>query len=405
MKSFFKSLSAVLTAASIFVFSAVVYGNGYFPDEVNVSAQTAEYSKGIYSIESKDAVKVSSFTNSDSEYKATLKAFDMFPVKKVNVSSVKRRYVGVGGDVFGIKLYTKGVMVIKIDAVDASNGAQSPARVAGIRCGDSITHVDGSVLINTDDFISAIENSGGKELTLTVERDGEKLEVKLKPTVSESGRYRAGLWVRDSSAGIGTVTFYDNENMVFAGLGHGVCDVDTGKIMPLSGGEAVKATVTGFYKSSSGDPGELCGVFSETALGGLRVNGATGVYGTLNHISDAKQVPVALESEVKEGKAQIIATIDGNGPRYYDAQITKVYPASGNEERNLIIKITDKDLLAKTGGILQGMSGSPIIQNSMLVGAVTHVFVNDPTQGYGIFAQRMLETQDRYFAARKQEAA
>ena len=217
MKSFFKSLSAVLTAASIFVFSAVVYGNGYFPDEVNVSVQTAEYSKGIYSIESKDAVKVSSFTNSDSEYKATLKAFDMFPVKKVNVSSVKRRYVGVGGDVFGIKLYTKGVMVIKIDAVDASNGAQSPARVAGIRCGDSITHVDGSVLINTDDFISAIENSGGKELALTVERDGEKLEVKLKPTVSESGRYRAGLWVRDSSAGIGTVTFYDNENMVFAG--------------------------------------------------------------------------------------------------------------------------------------------------------------------------------------------
>lgn len=405
MKRFFKSLSAVLTAASIFVFSAVVYGNGYFSDEIDVSAQSVEYSNGIYSIESKGTVKVSSFTNSDGGYKATIKAFDLFPVKEVNVSSVKRRYVGVGGDVFGIKLYTKGVMVIKIDAVDASNGALSPARVAGIRCGDSITHVNGSVLINTDDFISAIENSGGKELTLTVEREGEKLDLKLKPTVSESGRYRAGLWVRDSSAGIGTITFYDNENMVFAGLGHGVCDVDTGKIMPLSGGEAVRATVNGFYKSSPGDPGELCGVFSETALGSLRVNGATGVYGTLNEAAEAKQIPVALESEVKEGKAQIIATVDGNGPQYYDAQITKVYPASGNEERNLIIKITDKDLLAKTGGILQGMSGSPIIQDSMLVGAVTHVFVNDPTQGYGIFARRMLETQDRCFDARKQEAA
>ena len=404
MKRFFKSLSAVLTAASVFVFSAVVYGNGYFPDEIDVSAQGSEYSNGIYSVESKETVKALSFTNSDGGYKATVKAFDMIPVKNVNVSSVKRRYVGVGGDVFGIKLYTKGVMVVKIDAVD-SNGEQSPARIADIRCGDSITHVNGSVLINTDDFISAIENSGGKELALTVERDGEKLLLKLNPTVSESGRYRAGLWVRDSSAGIGTVTFYDNENMVFAGLGHGVCDVDTGKIMPLSGGEAVKATVTGFYKSSSGDPGELCGVFSETALGGLRVNSVTGVYGTLNNSADAKQMPVALESEVKEGKAQIIATIDGEGPRYYDVQITKVYPASGSEERNLIIKITDKDLLARTGGILQGMSGSPIIQDSMLVGAVTHVFVNDPTQGYGIFAKRMLETQDRYFGEIKQEAA
>ena len=404
MKSFFKSLSATLTAASILIFTAVFYGNGYFPDEINVSAQNVDFLNGIYSLKGEKTVKASSFTNSDGEYKATLKAFDLFPVKEVSVNSVKRRYVGVGGDVFGIKLYTKGVMVIKIDAVDA-NGVQSPAGIAGIRCGDSITHVNGSVLINTDDFVSMIENSGGKELSLKVEREGEKLDLKLKPVLSESGRYRAGLWVRDSSAGIGTVTFYDNDNMVFAGLGHGVCDVDTGRIMPLSGGEAMKATVTGFYKSSSGDPGELCGVFSETALGDLRVNAATGVYGTLDEAVDVKQIPVALESEVKEGAAQIIATVDGNGPQYYDAQITKVYPASGNEERNLIIKITDKRLLAETGGILQGMSGSPIIQNSMLVGAVTHVFVNDPTQGYGIFAQRMIETQDRFFGEIKQEAA
>ena len=404
MKRFFKSFSAVLTAASILVFSAVVYGNGYFPDAIDVSLQSADYSKGIYSLKREGTIKASSFTNSDSEYKATLKAFDLFPVKEVSVSSVRRRYVGVGGNVFGIKLYTKGVMVIKIDAVD-SNGGQSPARIAGLKCGDSITHVNDSVLINTDDFVSMIENSGGKELTLTVERDDEKLEMKLTPTLSESGRYRAGIWVRDSSAGIGTVTFYDNENMVFAGLGHGVCDVDTGKIMPLSGGQAMRATVNGFYKSASGDPGELCGVFSETALGDLRVNGATGVFGTLEEAADAKQMPVALESEVKEGAAQIIATIDASGPQYYDAQITKVYPASGNEERNLIIRITDKELLEKTGGILQGMSGSPIIQNSMLVGAVTHVFVNDPTQGYGIFAQRMLETQDRFFGEIKQEAA
>ncbi len=406
MKRFFKSLSAVLLAASVFAFSAVVYGAETVPDKIDVSEQAAgNIVNGFFSIGRDGAVKASGFTNSDSEYKADLMAFDLIPVKEVTVNVAKRKYVSIGGDVFGIKLYTKGVIAVKIDSVDVSTGAQSPAQLAGIKCGDSITHVNGSVIVNADDFISAIESSAGKELSLTVERDGQNLNLKLKPAESSSGRYRAGLWVRDSSAGIGTVTFYDAENKIFAGLGHGVCDVDTGKIMPLSGGEAVKATVNGFYKSSSGDPGELCGIFSDSVIGSLRVNGATGIYGELKENVDSKLLPVALEAEVKEGAAQIVATIDGKGPQYYDAQITKIYPASGNAERNLIVRITDKELLEKTGGILQGMSGSPIIQNSMLVGAVTHVFVNDPSQGYGIFAQKMIETAENLVGTADQEAA
>ncbi len=405
MKHFFRSLSAVLTAASVLVFSVIIYGNATVSDSLESVNGKTGIGAEFLSIGNENAVKASGFTNSDSEYKAQLMAFDLFPVKEVSVNAVKRRYVGIGGEVFGIKLYTKGVMAVKIDSVDVTTGVQSPAQLAGIKCGDCITHVDGSVIVNADDFISFIRNSGGRELSLTVERDGNTLNLKIRPNPSESGGYRAGLWVRDSSAGIGTVTFYDSENMLFAGLGHGVCDVDTGKIMPLSGGEAVRATVNGFYKSSPGDPGELCGVFSESVLGGLRVNSATGVFGELNEKISAKQMPVALEAEVQEGAAQIVATLDGKEPRYYDAQITKIYPASGNEERNLIVKITDKELLEKTGGILQGMSGSPIVQNSMLVGAVTHVFVNDPTQGYGIFAQRMLETADALIGATNQEAA
>ncbi|MBR2869602.1 MAG: SpoIVB peptidase [Clostridia bacterium] len=376
MKRFFKNLSVVLAVAGIFIFSSVTDG----------------------------AVKVSSFTNPDSGNKAESVAFDMFSAREVSANAVKRKYVGIGGEVFGIKLYTKGVMVVKIESLDVSTGMQSPAQLAGIRIGDSITHVDRSVIVNADDFISTIRSSGGKELTLTVERDGETISLRLRPNPSENG-YRAGLWVRDSSAGIGTVTFYDNENGIFAGLGHGVCDVDTGRIMLLSGGEAVRATVNGFYKSSPGDPGELCGSFSETVLGSLRVNGETGIYGELKKRVNAKQMPVALESEVREGAAQIVATVDDGLPRYYDAQITKIYPASGDGERNLIVKITDKELLSKTGGILQGMSGSPIIQNSMLVGAVTHVFVNDPSQGYGIFAERMLETAEHISGASIDEAA
>ncbi len=405
MKHFFRSLSAVLTAAGIFVFSVIVYGNSTVSDSVESIDGVSGFANQFLSIGKENAVKASGFTNSDGGYKANLMAFDLFPVKEVSVNSVKRRYVGIGGEVFGIKLYTKGVIAVKIDSVDVTTGVQSPAQLAGIKCGDCITHVDGLVIVNADDFISFIRNSGGKELSLTVEREGETLNLKLRPNPSESGGYRAGLWVRDSSAGIGTVTFYDNENKLFAGLGHGVCDVDTGRIMPLSGGEAVRATVNGFYKSSPGDPGELCGVFSESVLGGLRVNSATGIFGELNEKISAKQMPVALEAEVQEGAAQIVATVDGKEPRYYDAQITKIYPASGNEERNLIVKITDKELLEKTGGILQGMSGSPIIQNSMLVGAVTHVFVNDPTQGYGIFAERMLETADALIGETNREAA
>ncbi len=405
MKRFFKSLSAVMLAAVIAVFSAIAYGDSHYPEEIDVSCINGEFANGIYSIGSESAVKASGFTNSDSGYKAKLTAFNMFPVKEVNVNVAKRRYVGLGGEVFGIKLYTRGVIAVKIEAADASTLAQSPAQLAGIKCGDIITHVNGSVIINADDFISAVENSGGRELLLIAERNGEKLELKLQPTPSQNGKYRAGLWVRDSSAGIGTVTFYDDENKIFAGLGHGVCDIDTGSIMPLSGGEAVRATVNGFYKSSSGDPGELCGVFSDSAIGSLRVNGSTGVFGELLKPSSAKLIPVALESEVKEGYAQVVATVDGNGPQYYDAQITKIYPASGGDERNLIVKITDKQLLEKTGGILQGMSGSPIIQNSMLVGAVTHVFVNDPSQGYGIFAQRMVETADKLADEKMQDAA
>lgn len=405
MKHFFRSLSAVLTAAGIFIFSVIAFGDANVSDSLESINGSFDVGCTFLTVKTNNAVKASGFTNSDGEYKANLMAFDLFPVKEVSLNAVKRRYVGVGGEVFGIKLYTKGVMAVKIDSVDITTGVQSPAQLAGIKCGDCITHVDGSVIVNADDFISFIRNSGGKELSLTVEREGETLNLKLKPNPSDSGGYRAGLWVRDSSAGIGTVTFYDSENKLFAGLGHGVCDVDTGKIMPLSGGEAVRATVNGFYKSAPGDPGELCGVFSESVLGGLRVNSATGVFGELNEKISAKQMPVALESEVQEGAAQIVATIDGNEPRYYDAQITKIYPASGNEERNLIVKITDKELLSKTGGILQGMSGSPIIQNSMLVGAVTHVFVNDPTQGYGIFAERMLETADALIGATNREAA
>ena len=392
MKRFFKVLSAVFLIPCISLFSLVTYGNMNLPDEISITENETPDFGSVFSAESDYAVAAG--TKSFNEYKSQITALKVIPVKEIKINVTKRRYVGLGGDVFGIKLYTKGIIVVSIDSVTTSSGSKDPAVKAGLKCGDIITHINGEAAISSNQLTESVEQSQGQTLKLNIDRNGEKLELTLRPEMSVNGGYKAGIWVRDSSAGIGTVTFYDDEAGKFAGLGHGVCDVDTGKIMPLNNGEAVRARVNGFYKSSAGNPGELCGVFSDIALGSLRVNCETGVYGDLLQPSGAKTVPVALESEVKLGAAQMITTIDGNNPQYYDIEIIRIYPSSDLSSRNMIIKVTDTDLIEKTGGIVQGMSGSPIVQNSMLVGAVTHVFVNDPTQGYGIFATRMLDTQD-----------
>ena len=218
--------------------------------------------------------------------------------------------------------------------------------------------------------------------------------MKLLPARSKvDSKFKAGLWVRDSSAGIGTVTFYDRKNGIFAGLGHAVCDVDTGEELPISGGDAVNAAVKGCYKGKDGSPGELCGVFAPGEIGELYENCGIGVYGAFSELPKTGEMPVAIVDEVKTGKAQIISTVDADGPQYYDIEITKIYTKSG--QRNMIIEVRDKRLIEKTGGIVQGMSGSPIVQNGMLVGAVTHVFINDPLKGYAIFAQTMAEEAER----------
>ena len=206
--------------------------------------------------------------------------------------------------------------------------------------------------------------------------------------------YRCGIWVRDSSAGIGTVTFYDPSTGVFGGLGHAVCDVDTGGVMPLAEGQVVPVSIHGVQKGEAGTPGELQGSFLTTlSCGELRKNTETGVYGVLNRNPAAgrEAIPICLRQEVKEGPVQILTTISGTEPALYDAVIEKVSLGDHTPTKNLILRITDPELLSKTGGIVQGMSGSPILQDGKLAGAVTHVFVNDPTRGYGIFAENMLD--------------
>ncbi|MCL2884594.1 MAG: SpoIVB peptidase, partial [Oscillospiraceae bacterium] len=229
-----------------------------------------------------------------------------------------------------------------------------------------------------------------------LKRDNIVFDAQLTPVKSVTeNRYKAGMWVRDSAAGIGTLTFYVPGTNIFAGLGHAICDTDTGETMPLASGEIVPARIYSIKPGVAGTPGELRGGFEMGSLGSLTVNGDTGTYGQLTSLPAVHDaVPVAMKQEVKPGAAQILTTIDGTDPVLYDVRIDQVKYSDASPTRNLVITITDPRLLDKTGGIVQGMSGSPILQNGKLVGAVTHVFVNDPTRGYGIFAENMLKTAD-----------
>jgi len=287
-----------------------------------------------------------------------------------------------GGMPFGIKMFTDGVMVVGVTDIVSGGRAVSPAKAAGIRPGDVITQINGERVGSNEDVARIVAGCGGEALELSVEREEDLREISLLPVkCDESLGYRAGMWVRDSSAGIGTMTWLDPESGVFAGLGHAVCDIDTGDLMPLYSGEAVNVTITGVTKGESGHPGELRGAFSDGApIGILTRNDVTGIYGRLNStqpgLTSGEQLPVAKREEIRTGKACIRATVDGSGPKEYEIVIERIDLSEDNPTRNMVIRITDKRLIAVTGGIVQGMSGSPIIQDGKLVGAVTHVCVN-----------------------------
>lgn len=387
MKQIIKFLSALALMVSVGIFSCVAYGEMQLPDEYNVVAGgSVDLGESLFS--------TGKAVSAQGGYELDVKAFGVIPVKTAKVKVSQRRYVTVGGEIFGVRLYTRGVLIVGSEEIETDSGPVNPAERAGLKKGDIILMINGLPVSRNNDISAAVESSGGDEIALTIERSGKKQEIKLLPVrCSEDSKYKAGLWVRDSSAGIGTVTFYDRKTGVFAGLGHAVCDVDTGAELPISGGDAVNATIKGCYKGKDGKPGELCGVFAAGEIGELYENCSVGIYGAFSELPKVGELPVAIIDEVKTGKAQIISTVDSEGPQYYDIEITRIYSKSG--QRNMTIEVTDERLIKKTGGIVQGMSGSPIIQNGMLVGAVTHVFVNDPTKGYAIFAQTMLDEAQR----------
>ena len=297
-----------------------------------------------------------------------------------------------GGTPFGIKFFTRGVVVAGVTDIETYDGLASPAKDAGIRSGDIIAAVNGMSVNTAEELGEAVASSRGDETVFTVKRGGESFKVTLRPVRSAADNvYRAGLWVRDSTAGIGTVTYVDSRTGEFGGLGHGICDTETGDPLPLLRGVVTDVTVTGVVKGRANEPGELKGDFSLTMAGTLEKNTECGVFGTLNDISAYSSPPMEIcySGEMKTGKAHILTTVEGETPRLYEIRIVRIYENSG-QSKNFLIEVTDGALLEKTGGIVQGMSGSPVIQDGRLCGAVTHVMINDPRRGYGIFIENML---------------
>ena len=319
--------------------------------------------------------------------------------------------VCVGGMPFGVKFYTEGILVVgfcDVDVCSAGGGTKNvnPARDAGLKMKDVIVGINGESPLCAATLTKAVEESEGKPLTLTVKRcvspaakrqgngapKTTELTVTVTPVKSASeNRYKTGLWVRDSGAGIGTVTFILPDTGAFGGLGHGICDGDTGELIPMQRGQVTDVTVSGIEKGQAGDPGAIKGYFAPGKTGSLLKNTECGVYGVFANRPSAavKQLPIGHKAELKVGDATLLCTLDDGKVGEYGVKITSIDPAATGS-KCFTVSVTDPTLIEKTGGIVQGMSGSPIIQNGKLVGAVTHVLINDPTAGYGIFIENML---------------
>lgn len=331
----------------------------------------------------------------DKSQNITLELFGVLPVKTVRAVAEPRRSVNVCGTPFGVKMFSNGALVVAFSDRYTGLGTENPAKEAGLRLGDLIVSAAGNPVRTNEELSAVIAAAAGNPIEIVYRRGSTENTTTLTPVAERTtGEYRAGLWVRDSSAGVGTMTFVDPVRGTFAGLGHAISDTDTGADIALLSGEIVPVTITGCVGGAAGAPGELRGEFSAEAAGTVLANDTSGIYGSYTGAALGESCPVAQMQEVHTGAAEIWSTVLGQQAKPYEVRIERVNMTSSDPNRNLQLRVVDPELLAATGGIVRGMSGSPVVQDGKLVGAVTHVLVNDPARGYGIFAASMLEKAD-----------
>ncbi|MBO4384162.1 MAG: SpoIVB peptidase [Clostridia bacterium] len=363
------------------------------PDEVFAEDKSSliEKLEGRFSFGKAVVSADSSFDESVGDTSVSYRLFGLITLKRVRAHVSDRAVLVPGGQAVGISIYTDGVLVVGMGSfLSLSGKTVSPAAEAGIEAGDIILSVNGVPISSSSELSGALSGCGGRAV-LTVERNGERMTVAISPAEAENGEYRIGAWVRDSTVGIGTLSFYDPSLSDSASLGHAVVDSDTGSLLKVKDGKLVLAQVIGVTRGRQGFPGELHGTFdgSSFVLGTIEANTLLGIFGKLTseaaELIKADPIETAFPDEVRVGDATVLSSVDGT-IREYSCRIVKTGKQYGPAPKGLVIEITDEALLELTGGIVQGMSGSPIIQDGRLVGVVTHVFVNDPKRGYGAYA-------------------
>ena len=332
--------------------------------------------------------------------KTTMKVnlFDSIFIKDMEVDVLPRTKVIPVGSIAGVKLYTSGILVVGMSEIEGvDNKKHRPYENSGIEEGDTIIAIDDEKISTTQDLITTVNKSNGKDLSIKYVHDNETAVCSITPVQTSSKEYKLGLWVRDSAAGVGTVTFYDSSTKSFGALGHGITDIDTEELINIETGEFVTTRILNIAKGESGNPGKIQGTIeNQKNIGSIYKNTKFGIYGKVEDLSAinidySKEMEVALREEIKEGKAKILCDLDGNGPKEYEIEIEKIYLENNYDNKSMKIKVTDENLLNKTGGIIQGMSGSPVIQNGKFIGAVTHVLVNNPKEGYAVFGDIMIK--------------
>jgi len=336
------------------------------------------------------------YAKNEGSYRLDLKLFGKWKFKEIQVNVDQTRYAVPCGTPVGIYLKSKGIMVIGTGRITGEDGQEQEPALGALESGDYIEALNGEPLRDKEALMQKLNHGGGQEAVLKVRRDGKEREVRISPVRSEDGSYKLGAWVRDDTQGIGTLTYLEEDGS-FGALGHGISDSDTGEVVEIGEGALYETEILGIDKGSAGNPGVMAGVIyygPGTRVGTVEANTEIGVFGTasekLKRSVTGDPLPIGYRQDVKKGRAWLRSDVSGH-IRDYKIEITRVDYNPMSKSKNLVLKVVDPELLRLTGGIVQGMSGSPIIQDGKLIGAVTHVFVNDPTRGYGIFLETMLE--------------
>lgn len=314
---------------------------------------------------------------------------------------VSEKVLVAGGHSVGVQMDVKGALIVGLEEITTSAGeVVNPGLQAGLQIGDMILAVNGTKVYKAQE-VEQLVNEIKDEVRLKIQRKNIVMNVDLTPVINrEDGLYKLGVWIKDKTAGIGTLTYYDPVNMTFGALGHAICDPETGAVLTVNQGQLIQAKVQSVKEGRSGEPGEIQGVFyeAESPMGDLKINSSLGIFGDTYHAIEnpiySKPLVVGTKEQIEKGKAYILTTLENNTIERFEIEIEKIYKKDKESNKNMRIKVTDERLIEESGGIVQGMSGSPIIQNNRIIGAVTHVLVNDPTRGYGIFIENMLDTSE-----------